>query len=791
MSRTDPGLQTEELAVLIDAIEDYAIFILGPTGEIRSWNSGAARIMGYTADEAIGSHFSRFYIPADLEARKPQNELETSAREGRVEDEGWRIRKDGARFWANTVITPLRDAGGAITGFAKITRDLSARREAEERLRESEEIFRLLVASVKDYSIFLLDPDGNVVTWNAGAERTKGYKPAEIIGRHFSTFYPEEDIRAGKPERELELARKHGSVEDEGWRLRKDGTRFWANVIVTSVYDRRGELRGFAKVTRDLTTRREAEERLRQSEEMFRLLVASVRDYAIFLLDPQGHILTWNAGAERIKGYTPAEIIGRHFSTFYPEEDVRDGKPERELEVATRIGSVEDEGWRIRRDGTRFWANVIITAVFDDHRRLRGFAKVTRDMTERKRAEEMQQALYEQREARFKAEETRRRAEQSYRVAQEANRAKDEFLMTLSHELRTPMTSILGWARLLPTLPPTDPTFAEAVQAIGRSADLQARLIDDVLDVSRIVSGKLRLTVENVDVMRLLTASVETVRPSADAKLITISTSFSPQLGTIVADGTRLQQIFWNLLTNAVKFTPRRGLITLSARRTTSHVQITVEDNGEGIDPQFLAHVFEPFRQAEIPSTRVHGGLGLGLSIVRYIAEAHGGTVAAESAGRGKGSTFTVTLPVGAVLAPQVPSAETPAIQTHELPTQRLNGIRILLVDDDPAGRRVISALLRHSGAEVIDVESAALALNALPEHSPDIVVTDIAMPQVDGYTLARDIREQWPQLRIVALTAFPAGRSGAQDSVFDAYLLKPVEPSGLVETIAKILEKK
>jgi PAS domain S-box-containing protein len=779
------GLRAEELVLLIDAIEDYAIFLLSPVGEIRSWNRGAARIMGYTADEAIGSNFSRFYGPDDLDLHKPESELAIAAREGRVEDEGWRVRKDGTPFWANTVITVLRDAGGHVTGFAKITRDLTRRRETEERVRQSEELLRLLVESVRDYAIFLLDPAGHVMSWNAGAQRFKGYRPEEIIGRHFSVFYPIEDQY--KPPLELEIAIREGSVEDEGWRVRKDGTRFWANVVITALFDESGTLRGFAKVTRDLTARRAAEEELRRSEELFRLLLESVRDYAIFMLDATGHIMTWNTGAQRIKGYTPEEIIGRHFSTFYPEEDVRNGKPERELEIATREGSVEDEGWRVRKDGTQFWANVLITAVFDQHRQLRGFAKVTRDMTDRKRAEEMQAALLEQREARFHAEEERRRVEASYRVAQEANRAKDEFLMTLSHELRTPLTSILGWSRMLPTIQPGDKVFDEAIAAIGRSAEVQARLIDDVLDVSRIVSGKLRLSVENVDLLRLLTSSVDAVRPSADAKRITINTSFAAGLGTIVGDATRLQQVVWNLLTNAVKFTPKLGEITVSARRTSSHIQIAVKDSGEGIDPGFLPHVFEPFRQAENPSTRVHGGLGLGLSIVRYLAEAHGGTVSADSQGRGQGATFTLTLPIGAYAAQRPPASASPAPAAPSPITQRLTGANIVLVDDDRDGRRMISLLLRQAGAAVTDLESPTLVLDVVGRQMPDLVISDIAMPQMDGYALARQLREHHPNLKIAALTAFPPGRS-PNDRAFDIYILKPVEPGDLVDQIAKLL---
>ncbi|MET7460836.1 PAS domain S-box protein [Nonomuraea sp. NPDC005501] len=247
--------------------------------------------------------------------------------------------------------------------------------------------YRLLVQNVVDYAIFMLDPRGRIVSWNAGAERIKGYRAEEIIGRHFSVFYPPEDVAAGKPAHGLVVAAAEGRLEDEGWRVRADGTRFWANVVITALYDDTGELRGFGKVTRDMTERRIAERALRESEERFRLIVQNVVDYAIFMLDPQGRIVSWNAGAQRIKGYRAEEIIGRHFSAFYPPEDVAAGKPARELVVAAAEGRLEDEGWRVRADGTRFWANVVITALYDDTGELRGFGKVTRDMTERRTAE--------------------------------------------------------------------------------------------------------------------------------------------------------------------------------------------------------------------------------------------------------------------------------------------------------------------------------------------------------------------------------------------------------------------
>ncbi len=611
--------------------------------------------------------------------------------------------------------------------------------------------------------------------------------PRRSWGRVLTQFYGPEDLTARKPQHELEVAGRDGRIEDEGWRIRRDGTRFWANTVLTVLRNDDGTVRGFAKVTRDVTEQRAAEERLRQSAEIFQLLVSSVRDYAIFMLDPEGRVATWNSGAQKIKQYRPEEIIGRHFSVFYDDEDIANGKPERELVIARRDGSVEDEGWRLRKDGSRFWANVVITAVLDARGELRGFAKVTRDITDRKQAEETQLALLEQREARLQAEEERSRAEASYRVAQEANRAKDDFLMTLSHELRTPMTAILGWARMLPSMSPDDPVFAEAIESIAGGALLQARLIDDILDVSRIVSGKLRLAPETVEVARLIMSAVDGVSTTAEAKQISITTALSAGLGAMIADPTRIQQVLWNLLTNAVKFTQRGGIVQVTARRTASHVQIAVTDNGEGIDPQFLPHLFEPFRQAESPQTRVHGGLGLGLSIVRYIAEGHGGTVAAESKGRGQGSTFTVTLPVRAI------GASTGAVKSVFSETflhrDRLRGLEIVLVDDDLEARKMVGTVLRAAGANVVSLDSAADGLEAIARHRPDLVITDIAMPGMDGYTFTRRLREQseGKTLKIVALSAFPARAD--ESAGFDAYLTKPIDPFHLIDDIARIAQ--
>ena len=662
-------------------------------------------------------------------------------------------------------------------------RDLST---PNSRATSAEEL-ALLIDYVQDYAIFILSPEGEIRSWNAGAERIFGYAPDEAIGRTLFMFYGEEDMRNRRPHRELEAAEAHGRVEDEGWRIRSDGTRFWASTIITALRFPDGKLRGFAKITRDLTERRIAEEKLRQSEELFRMLIASVHEYAIFMLDPSGRIATWNAGAHRIKQYTAEEIIGKHFSVFYAEEDK--DKPDRVLEIAIRDGSVEDEGWRVRKDGSRFWANVVITAIFDDAGTLRGFAKVTRDITDRKMAE---RALLEQQAARLKAEFERQQAEASYRAAQEANKAKDEFLMTLSHELRTPMTAILGWARLLPTMRADDPSLGEAVRAISRSAQHQARLIDDVLDVSRIVSGKLRLAVETVDAVPILSAALDAVRPGAEMKGLQLRSDLPADVGKITVDPTRFQQIVWNLLSNAVKFTPRGGIVELVARRAESNLEVSVRDTGEGIDPGFLPHVFEQFRQAESSTTRIHGGLGLGLSIVRYLVEAHGGKIQAESGGKGKGATFTITIPVAA-LHRVLTEADDSRVNDEATGAvlDRLDSLRILTVDDDDAGRELVAAVLRRAGASVRSFPSVSAASAELEQFDPHVIVTDIALPDVDGFEFLRQLRghTRLRAKKIIALTAF-SGRVTASEGGFDLALVKPVDPFALTAAIASLADR-
>jgi PAS domain S-box-containing protein len=367
---------------------DHALFLLAPDGRISNWSAAAQQLTGYTAQAAIGQPLERLYVDEERIAGRPAALLRLAQESGQSKDQGWRLHEDGTRFWAEVEITRLAGQDATSVAFGVAMRLATDRPLRTSDVHDRSNRFATLVDSVQDYAIFMLSPEGIVLSWNQGAQRLKGYRPDQIIGTSFERFYTEPDRLAGRPHRLLELARTQGRVEDEGWRVRADGSQFWADVVITSLWDASHQLIGFGKVTRDLSDRRAAEERLRQSEERLRTLVDTVKDYAIFMLAPDGTVMTWNQGAQRLKGYAPHEIIGQSFVRFYPGEDRDTERPEHLLRTAREQGRVADEGWRVRKDGSRFWADVVITALFDHAGQLIGYAKVTRDLTERRQAEQ-------------------------------------------------------------------------------------------------------------------------------------------------------------------------------------------------------------------------------------------------------------------------------------------------------------------------------------------------------------------------------------------------------------------
>lgn len=618
---------------------------------------------------------------------------------------------------------------------------------------ELEKTFRTLVDSISDYAIFTLDPNGVVKSWNRGAEVIKGYTAQDIIGQHFSTFYTAEAKAKGWPQQELEIAIREGRLEDEGWRVRKDGSRFWANVIITAIYDSAGHLTGFGKVTRDMTEKHRNLEKLRRSEETFRLLVQNVKDYAIFMLDTGGNIVSWNAGAAKIKGYSRADILGCHFSTFYLPEDVATGKPQRELEIAQKLGRMQQEGWRVRKDGSLFWAHATITAIYDDEDHLRGYANVTRDMTNERRLEEIETSA----------------------------RRMNEFLATLAHELRNPLAPINSATGVMEMLPGDEALVRKNLAVVRRQLTHLTRLVDDLLDVGRIAAGKLELQRSTIDAHEFLSAGVEAALPSIHAKAQHLNVDVPDRPIHVNADPTRLAQVVQNLLLNASKFAPIGSTIDLRLSTSASSALVEVSDKGCGIAPHMLDDIFNLFVQERLPGTHATGGLGIGLSLCRSIVEMHGGSISAQSAGSSTGSVFTF----------RVPAMRNPASEAVDhLPGKTTTGLRILIVDDNQDAADSMGLLLQMSGHSVDVVYTGQAAIASANQSAPQVVLIDLAMPGMDGFELIRALKSLGPlaSTRFYALTGFGDQDTKARSAAagFHGHLVKPVDIKVLGETLSR-----
>ncbi len=499
-------------------------------------------------------------------------------------------------------------------------------------------------------------------------------------------------------------------------------------------------------------------ESIEQSEERFRLLVEGVKDYAIFMLDPQGRVASWNAGAERIKGYTAEEVLGRHFALFYPPEAVATGWPERELEMARAEGRFEDEGWRLRKDGSLFWANVVITALWDDHGNLRGFAKVTRDLTERKRIESLESA----------------------------ERRMTEFLAMLAHELRNPLAPIRNAIRTLQMAPLDETARRSSTAIIDRQVTHLARLVDDLLDVSRITSGKIALHREPVEIAALVARAVEASRPFIESRRHSLEIVLPPESLWVAGDQTRLAQVLVNLLNNAAKYTPEGGRIDVEATRRSGEVELRVGDSGIGIPASLLPHVFELFRQGDRALDRTESGLGIGLTLVKRLVRMHGGSVEAASAGPDRGSEFTIRLPLLAEkpARPEPPPGDHPA--AHAGPR---GALRVLVVDDNRDSAETMTILLRLWGHEVESAATGPAALAIAQGFLPNAVLLDIGLPGIDGYEVARRLRAL-PGLGgalLLAMTGYGQehDRRRSREAGFDHHLVKPLEPEYLRQLLA------
>ena len=617
---------------------------------------------------------------------------------------------------------------------------------------QGDERYRVLVEGIDDHAVCLLDASGRVLSWNRGAERLQGYAAHEIVGDSFAQFYPEAQRNAGAPQHALRRASQHGRFEDEGWRLRKDGSRFWANVVLTALRGRDGALIGYANVTRDQSERRRRDELLRRSEEQFRLMLESVKDYAIFMLDREGHVLTWNSGAQTIKGYASHEVLGRHFSMFFTAQDVAAEAPAQELATAARDGRAVSEGWRVRKDGRLFWASVVLTPVLDTEGRLHGYAKVTRDLSEQRRLSELERS----------------------------NRRTQEFIAMLAHELRNPLAPIRNAVSILQAHRGLPQPVHRVGEVIGRQITHLTRLVDDLLDVGRIVTGKIVLKHDRIDYGQVVMNSIEAVRPSIDERHHRLVLDLPDEPIAITGDATRLAQALQNLLQNASRYTPDGGEIAVSARLDDHHVVTTVRDSGVGIAPDAIDRIFELFAQ-EHGGSGHEGGLGIGLPLARSLIEQHGGRLSAASDGIGHGSTFTVVLP----LRERSMIVARGALDSTESACAK--SLRVLVVDDNTDSADTMVDLLVLLGHEARSVYGARHAIEASDEFKPQLVLLDLNMPDGDGFSVMRRLREHARgPLYVAAMTGYgqKEDRDQTMAAGFQAHLTKPVGPELLQRTL-------
>jgi len=596
--------------------------------------------------------------------------------------------------------------------------------------------YEMLIHSVVDYAIYMLDPEGHVASWNPGAERIKGYTESEIIGRHFGLFYTAEDRAAGVPERSLEIATKTGRFTAEGWRVRKNGQRFWAMVVIDAIR-LSGELAGFAKVTRDMTGQRAAELARLETERRFRLLVEGVTDYSIFMLDPTGHIVNWNAGAERIKGYKEAEIVGQHFSKFYTPEDARAGLPAVALETARRENRYGSEGWRVRKDGSRFWASVVIDAIYDGPK-LIGFAKITRDLTDR-------------REAELELERSRALLAQSQKLD-----AVGQLTAGMAHDFNNLLTGISGSLEILKSRLASGRTegLERLIGAAHVNAQRAAALTHRLLAFSR------RQTLDPKPLSaNVLIEHMETLIRTAIGPEVELATRLAPALWQMRCDPGQLENALLNVCVNAGEAMPHGGRLLIETGNVTlqdqdareadvtpgEYISIAATDTGTGMAEEVAGRAFDPF----FTTKPLGGGTGLGLSMVHGFSRQSGGQARILSR-LGSGTTVQLFLPryVGAPTKAEPPPSER---------TGRA-GVRptVLVVDDEPTVLMLIRDVLEDLGYVSLEAGDGPTALQMLQSAGPvDLLISDIGLPGMNGRQVADAARKLLPGLNVLFITGY------------------------------------
>lgn len=770
--------EKERLAAIVESSGD-AILSKGLDGTIRTWNAAAERLFGYRANEMVGRPVNTL-VPPDLRAQ--EDEILERLRRGQSSEllETTAVDKGGRRIPVSVRVSPLRDADGEVVGASKTVRDLSDLFAARDALAREKETLATTLASIGD-AVLATDAEGRVTFLNPVAEDLTGWPAADACGRPLVEVFRvvHEDTREEVDNPALRAIREGTVVglANHTVLVARSGEERPIDDSAAPIRDAKGTIVGAVLVFRDVAARRTAEAALKESEQRLRLSLQAGKMGAWEWTIATGKV-TWSPELEAIHGLAPGTFPG----TF--EAYRSDIHPDDALRVAKEIARTLDAGtdhhveYRIvRPDGAVRWVEGRGKPVRDRTGAKVRMIGVCTDVTERKRAEEaLRESEARERAARLEAEQ--------------ANQAKDDFVATLSHELRTPLNAILGWSRLLSAKPADRKIFEEGVHVIARNAKAQADLIADLLDTSRIVSGKLHLDLADVDLADVVRAAIDAGRASATTKGVEVRAELPGDVGLVRGDAGRLQQVVWNLLSNAVKFTPEGGRVDVVLSRRESDAVLVVRDTGIGIPPEFLPHLFTRFRQADASEARRHGGLGLGLSIVKHLVELHRGSVRAESDGRGRGATFTVTIPLApAGAAPEGRAAGGPHARAPLSAQADLAGVTVLAIDDQQDSLALVAHVLSQRGARVLTAVSVDAGLLAYDSDRPHVVLCDLGMPGKDGYDFIRALRERGGSAPALAVTAYARTEDErrAVEAGYRGHLAKPFEPSDLVAAVAAL----
>ena len=785
----------DEFRVLVESVQDYAIFKLDPSGAIVTWNSGAERIKGYKAKEIIGRHFSCFYSREDLSNGKPAKELETADVAGRYEVDGWRVRKDGSTFWANVIITAIRDGSGQLTGFVKVTRDLTERKRIDdslrasndeleqrvrdrtaelvrvnEELRSSEERSRLMIEGVKDYAIYTLDLKGRITSWNDGAARIYGYLNDEIIGQHRSCFFTADEIAEGLPQSELVAAETNERFSEEAWRVRKDGTHFWANGTITALRDEHGQLRGYVKVVRDLTERKQAETELHKTLAALHLRDRAIRavSHGIFITDPNqanNAIIYVSPGFEQLTGYSADEVLGKNL------DFLNGSRTDESLlkQVQDAIHSEQESTVAIihyRKDGTEFWNEQTISPVRDDTGRLIHFVGVQADVTQR-----------------MNLEDQLRQSQKMEAIGRLAG--------GIAHDFNNLLTVIFGYCEVLfGELPAADPNHA-SVDAINQAAGRAAELTRQLLTISRKTVLKPRL----LNLNRLVEDTEKMLRRVIGEDVL-LTTILDPNIGKMKVDPAQIGQVLMNLVVNARDAMPRGGKLTIETKRIdleepylNTHVEVeagqyvllSVSDTGTGMAPEVRSRIFDPF----FTTKAVGSGTGLGLSVVHGIVKQSHGHIGAYTE-LGVGTTFKIYLP-----ATEEAATETEGVRDDKKVPRGTE--TVLLVEDEVRVRDITLIALQNHGYTVVSAENGNDALRVLSEYPGrvDLLLTDVVMPEMNGRQLADILKARNPKLKVLFVSGY-ADDAIIRHGIIEpgaTFLPKPYTSTALLRKVRNVLD--